>query len=507
MRTIILGLFTLLINHSVFADIKLPALFADNMVFQQKENVVLWGWAEPGEKIEILASWSKKSLKTKADEQGNWQVKMETPGAGGPYALKFRGNNEIEIENVFLGEVWLCSGQSNMHFPVAKAEDGGWATGVIDYEKEIPKANYPKIRMFTVEREVADEPKKDVVGSWEVCSPATVGEFSAVAYFFAKEIHKATGLPVGLINSSWGGTPAESWTKKEILESEPEFLSILENYAQALEDYPEAMEAFQVRFDAWKAEAEAAKARGEKVKGAPREPIGPTHNKSPYKLYNAMIHPLVPYTIKGVIWYQGESNADRHEQYSKLFPAMIKNWRDDWGSEFPFYFVQIAPHRSQGPGIRDAQLHTMHTVPGTGMVVTTDWGDSLDIHPRNKQVVGKRLALWALAKDYGKKDIVYSGPIYKSMEIEGNKIILAFDYAEKGLEAKDGALKEFTIAGEDQQFVPAKAVIDGNKVVVSADGISNPKAVRFAWKKIPEPNFFNTAGLPGSPFRTDNWAE
>ena len=210
-----------------------------------------------------------------------------------------------------MGEVWLCSGQSNMHFPVGASEEEGWKTGVINYEDEIEKANYPEIRMFTVERKVADEPQKDVGGSWEVCSPATVGDFSAVAYFFAREVHKKTGLPVGLINSSWGGTPAESWTKKEVLEANPEFQSILDNYAQKLEEYPEAMEAFKVKFAAWKEGAEAAKKRGERPEGAPREPIGPNHNKSPYKLYNAMIHPLVPYTIKGAIWYQGESNADR----------------------------------------------------------------------------------------------------------------------------------------------------------------------------------------------------
>ena len=501
----ILSLFILLVNHYVFADIKLPVLFADNMVLQQKEKVALWGWAEPGEQIEVTASWNKKPVKTEADEKGNWQMSINTPKAGGPYTLTFKGENVIEINNVFLGEVWLCSGQSNMHFPVAPIENSGWATGVLNYEKEIKDADYPQIRMFTVERKVADEPQKDVVGNWVVCSPATVGDFSAVAYFFAQEVFEKTGFPVGLINSSWGGTPAESWTKKEILAADPEFQSILDNYEQALKEYPEAMEAFEVKFNAWKVEAEAAKARGEKPKGAPREPIGPKHNKSPYKLYNAMIAPLVPYTIKGAIWYQGESNADRPKQYRSLFPAMIKNWRDDWNSEFPFYFVQIAPHRSQGPGIREAQLLTMLSVPNTGMAVTTDWGDSLDIHPRNKQIVGERLALWALAKDYGQKDIVYSGPIYKSMKIEGDKIILTFDYAEKGLEARDGELTEFTIAGEDQEFVPAKAVIEGSKVIVTAEGIKDPKAVRFAWKKIPEPNLYNKAGLPASPFRTDQW--
>jgi sialate O-acetylesterase len=233
--------------------------------------------------------------------------------------------------------------------------------------------------------------------------------------------------------------------------------------------------------------------------------MGPKHHKSPYKLYNAMIAPLIPYTIKGAIWYQGESNADRAYQYRKLFPAMINHWRKDWGHQFPFYFAQIAPHRSQGPEIREAQLMTMLSLPETGMAVLTDAGDSLDIHPRNKQVVGERLARWALAKDYGMDSIVYSGPVYKSMQLRGDTILLEFDYVNGGLVAKDGSLKEFTIAAADRQFVPAQASISGDTILVWSAQVKEPVAVRFAWKRIPEPNLYNKAGLPASPFRTDEW--
>ncbi|MCC9135575.1 sialate O-acetylesterase [Pontibacter silvestris] len=493
------------LSNSLLANIKLPALLADHMVLQQQADVALWGWADPGETVEVIGSWNNKKVKATADAQGNWQLKVSTSKAGGPYALSFKGKNEVNLKDIYLGEVWICSGQSNMHFPVAPIENSGWATGVENYEQEIAQANYPKIRMFTVERKVADEPQKDVVGDWQVCNPATVGDFSAVAYFFARELVEKTGLPVGLINTSWGGTPAEGWTKKEVLESDADFIPILERYNADVEKYPEAIEVYRKELEQWRKEAESAKQKGETPAAAPREPMGPKHHKSPYKLYNAMVAPLLPYTIKGAIWYQGESNADRAYQYRKLFPAMIANWREGWGYNFPFYFVQIAPHRSQRPEIREAQLLTMQSVPNTGMAVVTDAGDSLDIHPRNKQVVGKRLSLWALSKDYGQKDVVYSGPIYKSMKVDGDKIVLSFDHVDGGLVARGGELSDFTIAGADQKFVKAKAKIEGKQVVVWSDQVQNPVAVRFAWELIPAPNFYNKAGLPASPFRTDVW--
>ncbi|HET7898276.1 MAG TPA: sialate O-acetylesterase, partial [Flavisolibacter sp.] len=258
-------------------------------------------------------------------------------------------------------------------------------------------------------------------------------------------------------------------------------------------------EKYKAAFAKWK--EDTSKAKG----AAPRGPMGPKHNQSPYKLYNGMIVPVEPYTLKGVIWYQGESNADRAYQYRKLFPAMIQNWRSDWKApKLPFYFVQISPHRSQNPEIRDAQLYVFRNVANTGMAVTTDNGDSLNIHPRNKELVGRRLSLWALHNEYGQKNIVVSGPLYKSMKLEGNRIRISFDF-DKGLTTKDGELREFTIAGDDQNFVPANAVIEGSTVVVWSEAVSSPKAVRFAWRNVPKPNLFNAAGLPASPFRTDNW--
>jgi len=479
------------------AEIKLPAIIADNMVLQQNTTIKLWGWASAGEKISISASWNKSPVTATAGKEGKWMVSMKTTKAGGPYSIRFTASNTIDVNNVLLGEVWLASGQSNMEFFMAKTS-GGY-TGVLDYQEEIKAADYPLIRMIDVPNKVADEPQNDFTGKWKICSPQTADTFSAVAYYYARAIHKATGYPCGIINATWGGTPAESWTRKEILEKDSGLNIILERYKKQCGDYPAAFDKYKIELDKWKADTSKSKP------AAPREPMGPRHSNSPCKLYNGMIAPLLPYAIKGVIWYQGEGNAGRAAQYRVLFPAMINNWREDFNNKkMPFYFVQISPHRSQNPEIRDAQLYTLRTVAYTGMVVTTDNGDSLDIHPRNKKLVGERLALWPLKYDYGKKDIVASGPLYKSMKVEGNKIRIAFDNAD-GLVAKDGDLKEFTIAGEDANFVDARAAIEGNTIVVWSDAVTKPSAVRFAWKNVPFPNLYNKADLPASPFRTDSW--
>ncbi|MEP6746757.1 MAG: sialate O-acetylesterase [Bacteroidota bacterium] len=480
-----------------FAEIKLPAIIADNMVLQQNTTIKLWGWANAGEKITVTASWSKIPVSVSADDNGKWILSMKTSKAGGPYTILFAASNSITVNNVLLGEVWLASGQSNMEFFMTKM--GGGYTGVLNYEEEIKAANYPLIRMIDIPNKVADDPQTGFIGKWKICCPQTADTFSAVAYYFAKEIHTATGYPIGIINATWGGTPAESWTRKEILEGDSSLNIILERYKKQSDEYPAAFEKYKAALDKWKADTSITKG------AAPREPIGPHHNNSPYKLYNGMIAPVLSYTIKGVIWYQGEGNAGRAAQYRRLFPAMINNWRDDFNNKkMPFYFVQISPHQSQNPEIRDAQLYTLQTVPYTGMVVTTDNGDSLNIHPRNKKLVGERLSLWALKNEYGKKDIVVSGPLYKSMKATGNKIALRFDYAD-GLQAKDGDLKEFTIAGADENFVPAKATIEGNTIIVWSDTVAKPVAVRFAWRNVPHPNLYNKSDLPASPFRTDNW--
>ncbi|RYU78543.1 sialate O-acetylesterase [Hymenobacter persicinus] len=487
----------LLCARAAFADVTLPALITDNLVLQQQTTVALWGWAAPGEVVTVTAGWHKQPAKATADAQGNWLVRLPTTKAGGPYTLTFQGHNRLVVSNVLLGEVWLCSGQSNMNFPVAKGSSK-WMTGVVNEAEVVSNANYPAIRMFTVAQKVADAPERDVRGSWVVCSPQTVGSFSAVAYFFGQEIHATLGVPVGLIHSSWGGTPAESWTRKDVLEQNSELRPILTRYDLGLTQRP----AYETALAAWKTE-KAANPASKAPK--PAEPQKATSNKSPYKLYNGMIRGLQPYTLRGVIWYQGESNAERAWQYRTLFPALIANWRHDWQQPaLPFYFVQIAPHKGQNPEIREAQLHTLQTVPHTGMVVTTDVGDSLDIHPRDKQTVGHRLALWALSHDYGQPKRAYSGPLYRSLSVSKGRVKLQFDHA-AGLQAKGGALREFTIAGPDSVFRPAQAVIEGNAVVVWSDAVKQPVAVRFGWSKSPMPNLFNAAGLPASPFRTDAW--
>ena len=490
-------------GNAANAGIKLPAVIADNMVLQQNTKVALWGWADPGEQIEIQNSWNKEKIKLVADASGNWITKIRTTKYGGPYTLTFTGKNTIVLNNILLGEVWLCSGQSNMAFSLERQQT--WMTGVLNAEQEIAQANYPNIRLFTVKRSTSPAPMPDLEGNWAACSSANAGKFSAVAYYFGKEIFRATGIPVGLIHSSWGGTPAESWTNRETLESDEDFKPIFARFQKAIADSIAAQKIYDDQFPKWKTDSIAAKQRGDSVKRAPKKPDPVKYYQAPSQLYNAMIHPLAPFTIKGVIWYQGESNAGRAYQYRKLFPALIKSWRQEWNTEFPFYFVQIAPFQGQNAEIREAQLLSYKTVDKTGMVVITDAGDSADIHPRNKEIVGRRLSLWALAKEYGHKKLVYSGPIYRSMEKEGDRIRLTFDFSEEGLMAKDGVLNEFTIAGEDKVFVPAKAVIENNTVVVWSENIHEPVAVRFGWKNVPHAELYNKAGLPASPFRTDEW--
>jgi sialate O-acetylesterase len=439
--------------------VSLPAIFSNHMVLQQNAEVTIWGWANPSEEVTVTGSWDKNPVKTKANNLAQWQVKIKTPAAGGPHAITVKGNNTIEIQDVLMGEVWLCSGQSNME----------WTTraGIDNAQPEIAKANFPAIRFFTVPRRSADGAQLNVDAQWVVCTPETMPDFSAVGYFFGQKIHENLKVPVGLINSSWGGTPAEIWVSAN---------TITEN--QVL--------------------AEAAA----KVK---EEPYGP--NK-PGKAFNAMIAPLIPYRLAGALWYQGESNTSNPQNYEKLLPALIQDWRTQWGYEFPFYYVQIAPYNygenQNGVLLRDAQRKTL-SVPNTGMVVISDVGNIKDIHPRNKIPVGQRLANWALNKTYGKKDIIFSGPLYKSMKVEGNKIRISFDYAESGLEAKGKELTTFEIAGADQKFVPATAKISGKTVVVQAKSVKNPVAVRFGWSNMAEPNLFNKAGLPASSFRTDDW--
>lgn len=485
-------------NMATWAQLRLPALISDNMVLQQDTDVSLWGWAAPGTTVRVQASWQKKEQRVQVKPDSSWQVQVHVPHAGkAKHQLRFIDGDTLTVKDVLAGEVWLASGQSNMEFYIGKGE--GWRTGVQDYETEIPKADFPLIRMIDVPNTVAAAPAADFNGAWQVCSPATVGSFSAVAYYFARSVQAKTGYPIGIINATWGGTPAESWTPKPVLEADSGFRAILNRYEQRCAEHPAKYASYKEKLAAWKADTSAGK------KGAPKEPIGPDHNKSPYKLYNGMIAPLLPYKLKGVIWYQGESNAEYAWLYRRLFPAMIHSWRKAWHApELPFYFVQIAPHKGQNPVIREAQLYSWQTTPHTGMVVTTDVGNANDIHPRNKKTVGDRLALWALHDVYNHKEIETSGPLYTDFKKENGRILLQCSHA-AGLYAKDGPLKEFTVAGADQQFVAAHAAILNGVIAVWSEQVPDPVAVRFAWQNVPEPNLFNAAGLPASPFRTDNW--
>lgn len=502
-KSIVFSLVIFIFSTVGFADVRLPAIISDNMVLQQKTEVPIWGWADAGEKVKVKGSWQWVGKSTVANEQGKWQVKIKTPKASGPLELTIKGENTIVLKNVLAGEVWVCSGQSNMAFSVRRANNG---------EAAVASANLENIRLFVVKREKSQTPLSDCKGNWKVCSPETVAGFSAVGYFFGRELHDELKVPVGLIGTYWGGTVVEAWTKQEALKTDPDCQAVLESYAES----KKAQNNYELAMKKWEQASEMAKDANKSTPKKPRKPASVRPQNAPSALYNAMISPLIPYRIKGAIWYQGEANVNRAYQYRKLFPAMIQNWRTDWQQgDFPFYYVQIAPfkyendkskNKPQGSAaeLREAQLMTL-SLANTGMAVTMDIGNKTNIHPKNKLDVGKRLSLWALAKDYGRKDLVYSGPVYKSMQIDGNKIRLSFDHIGSGLMAKDGPLSEFTIAGTDKIFVPAQATIDGDTILVKSDLVKKPVEVRFAWENASVPNLFNKEGLPASSFRTDDW--
>ena len=446
----------LFLSLTTKADVRLPAIFGDHMVLQQQTSAKIWGWGNAMEEITLSSSWDEATYTTKTDSYGNWSINLQTPAAGGPYEITIKGNNNLKITDILIGEVWLGSGQSNMEWSANHGFDNA--------EQEVAGARHREIRFFQVGKRSANAPQLDLEGRWEVCSPESMKRFSAVGYFFARSLQEKLKIPVGIINSSWGGTPAETWINPGIIQKDP-----------------------------------ALEAAAEKIKPMPWCPEGPGQT------YHSMIAPLIPFPLAGVIWYQGETNTANHETYSKMFTALIENWRDEWKRELPFYYVQIAPYKYDTPEagvlVRDAQRQTLK-VPRTGMVVVSDIGNIDDIHPRNKLDVGKRLANLALAKTYGMENIPFSGPLYKGMEVEGKKIRVVFDYADNGLVARGGALTHFEIAGSDGVFVEANARIDKNTVLVSSPKVNTPQAVRFAWSNTAEPNLFNKEGLPASAFRS-----
>ena len=635
----------LMLSGTISAKVVLPPMCSDNMVLQQQADAPIWGEAKPMKTVKVTTSWDGKTYETQADKEGKWKLSVRTPEAGGPYELTLTDGQKLVLKNVMIGEVWICSGQSNMEMPLE-----GWGK-IMNYKKEVSAADHPNIRLLHVEHVTSTQPESDIKvrdNGWQVCSPQTIPNFSATAYFFGREISEKQNVPVGLIHTSWGGTNVESWISGKVLQEMPDFSNVVEE-VRAMPDktamkaeYLKTLEAWNNRVDEGFAAGKPVRAEvslddsnwakmkfpgmveeqglngfdgliwlrrtvdipaswaGKKVQlilgtiddnditywngrevgrttgysiqrnytvpsklvkagqlslairivdtgggcGMPNDlylrsangeqislagewkyqvaadarkegmpPKDMSENPNlPTSLYNAMIHPLVPYGIRGAIWYQGENNASRAYQYRELFPLVIENWRKDWGKDFPFYFVQLAnfkpvsqkPVDSDWAELREAQTRTL-SVANTGMAVIIDKGEANDIHPKDKQAVGHRLALIARAKTYGEQ-IPYSGPMYHSYEVDGDKIILSFDHTEGGLKSGDGkALQGFSIAGRDHKFHWAKAEIQGDKIVVSSPEVLYPVAVRYGWADNPVCNLYNGAGLPASPFRTDDW--
>ena len=473
------------------ADLQLPALFSDNMVLQRNVSVPIWGWADDGEVITVR--FRGREVKTTA-HNGAWSLKLGRQRAGGPDTLTITSRaRSFQFTNVLVGEVWVASGQSNMEFPLSRS---------VESQAAIASATNALIHLFMVPNVKSEAPTVHINSSWKVCSPDLIGGYSAVAYFFARDLQAARDVPVGIIQSDWGGSPAEVWMNRESLEINPRYQAeILDANAEAWKNYQQG----RIEFEKEKA---LAASKGEEFKKQP-----PRFGWRPTELYNGMIAPLIPYAIKGAIWYQGESNAGRAEQYRTLFADMIRNWRRDWGQgDFPFLLVQLAPFRaikdqpdeSDWAELREAQSLATKVLPNVGMAVITDVGNPTDIHPRQKEPVGARLALAARGIAYGEK-IEYSGPIYAGVAFKDGKATVQFDHVGKGLEAREGELKGFAICGDDRKFVWARAEIVGNKVVVSSPEVANPVAVRYGWADCPVVNLWNKDGLPASPFRTDDF--
>ncbi|MBC8085203.1 MAG: sialate O-acetylesterase [Hymenobacter sp.] len=463
------------------AAIRLPALVGDHMVLQREQPLPVWGWAGPGETVTV--GFQNQAYPATATPAGRWQVMLPAMPAGGPFVMTIEGENTLTINDILVGDVWLASGQSNMELPLRdpNAPKPGAYPLILNAGQEVAQADFPQIRQFTVRKAVAATPQLLSEGSgWRVCSPQTAGSFSAVAYFFARDLHRRYQIPVGIISSPWGGTPAESWVSGAALRQQPDF----QQAVAGLDGRP---------------------ARPLLDQNLPGTPSG---------LFNGMIAPLIPYALKGIIWYQGESNVGRAEQYRTLFPALVRDWRQQWGAELPFLFVQLAnytatlpqPADSDWARLREAQTAAL-TLPRTGMAVAIDLGDATDIHPANKQDVGHRLALVARAVAYADQRVVAAGPAFQAMRVEGNTVQLDFGQVGAGLRVKDPGptLRGFAVAGADRQFHWATATLRGKTVVLTSAAVPAPVAVRYNWANNPDGNLYNRDGLPVAPFRTDTW--
>lgn len=483
---------------SLRSEVKLHALFSDHMVLQQGMRVPIWGWASEGEKVTVEFQNQKVSAKAK---DGRWSVKLGKLEPGGPFTLKVIGNNTVTLQDVLVGEVWIASGQSNMEWPLNRSYQP---------EAAIAAAANSNLRLFTVPKLKAVAPADNVNAAWKACTPESVPNFSAVGYFFGRDLQKALQVPVGIIHTSWGGSPAEVWMSEKVLAHDAGYKrDIVDAGQSAHQRYQDALAQFKQE-----------KAAAEK-EGKPFNKQQPGAPWRPSELYNGMIASIIPYAIQGAIWYQGESNAGRAHQYRSLFADMIENWRADWGQgKFPFLLVQLAPWdkgrkrsleqitaqpvESDWAELREAQTLSTQHLPKVGMAVITDAGDKDDIHPSKKEPVGQRLALAALGIAYD-KNIVYSGPTYKGMKVKEGQAIISFDHVGGGLQSDGDELKGFAIAGPDKRFVWAKAAIQGSTVIVSSTEVTAPVAVRFGWSDFPVVNLYNKEGLPASPFRTDDF--
>lgn len=498
--------------------VRLAGAFGNHMVLQRDQSIPIWGWATPGQDISV--TFADRQAKTTANDQGKWMVKLDALPAGGPHQLTVQGKQMIKLTDILVGEVWLCSGQSNMAMTVARSQD---------FEKEKQLADRPNIRMMTVAKNSTPEIQQDCQGNWMVASSETVGKFSATAWFFGRKLNEELDVPIGLINSSWGGTDVAAWTSKSAQETNETLDQMMVQFDKRAQGYDseKAKLKFDVAMKAWKQKASEQRAAGKKVARKPRLQANPMKNQNrPSNLFNGMINPLVPFGIRGVIWYQGERNAktiEAGELYAEQLKLMITDWRNRWGaSDLPFITVQLPNfHKAtdavlQNTGwvmVRESQWKSLE-LKNTGIAVTTDVGMANDIHPKNKQVVGQRLALWALGTTY-KKDIVYSGPLFKGIQFDGSKsegnrrCILSMSHDGDGLKASDGStdIKGFVIAGKDRVFYSAKAAYDAQsgKIIVSSDNVLDPIAVRYNWSDNPSGNLINSADLPAAPFRTDTW--
>lgn len=491
------------------AELKLPAIIGDNMVLQQKQADPIWGWDKPG--TEVSVSYAGQTKTAKADAQGKWTVKLDVGDASAtPATITIKGSSTKELKNVLVGEVWVCSGQSNMQWSVNSS---------LDADLEIASAKYPKIRLISVPQVGTQEPQNDFKGAWSECSPQSVPAFSAVGYFFGRGLHQILDVPIGLINNAWGGSAAEAWVRRDVLEKDPRFALLMENTRknEANLQSPAAMENYKKNLAAWQVRSDEAKKAGkpftERAPGAPTAWLN--GNARPGNIYNGVLLPTIGYGIKGAIWYQGESNAGRAYEYASLFPLMIQHWRDEWKQgDFPFYWVQLAdfmpetpePGESNWAELRESQTKTQSAIKNGGQAVIIDIGEGKDIHPKNKRDVSERLLRWALAKDYG-INVIYRSPEFKSMQVAGNKAIVTLDTFGSSLATFDvKEVKGVAICGEDKKWVWADALIVGNdKIEVSSAKVAKPVAVRYAWSNNPVCNLFNKEGLPVTPFRSDDF--